>query len=395
MLLIFADDWGRHPSSCQHLIRCLLPRHRVAWVNTIGTRPPRFDVATLRRGFEKLRHWSQKASAATQESLNPRVLSPRMWPWFTRRHDRWLNARLLSKALRPVVEQAEEPVYAVTTIPIVADLMSQLPVERWTYYCVDDFSEWPGLDRLAMEAMEHKVIEQADEIISVSANLSNRLLQHGRRSRFLPHGVDLDHWDHPITADVPNEIQRLARPLIVFWGVIDRRMDVEWVHYLARSMPTATILLVGPLDNPHDDLFSLPNIQHHPPLPYEQLPALGQMADVLIMPYADLPVTRAMQPLKLKEYLATGKPVVVRNLPAVHAWEDCLDIATSAEAFSALVQMRLTDKIPPSQTIARRRLQEESWAAKAQQFEAWVCGHAASPCPQLSSDREQVSTVSA
>ena len=40
-LLVFADDWGRHPSSCQHLISRLLDRHRVAWVNTVGMRPPR------------------------------------------------------------------------------------------------------------------------------------------------------------------------------------------------------------------------------------------------------------------------------------------------------------------------------------------------------------------
>ena len=49
-LLVFADDWGRHPSSCQHLIRHMLDRQDVWWVNTIGMRTPRFDRATLTRG---------------------------------------------------------------------------------------------------------------------------------------------------------------------------------------------------------------------------------------------------------------------------------------------------------------------------------------------------------
>ena len=48
-LLVFSDDWGRHPSSCQHLVRHLLPRRRVTWVNTIGMRPPRLDLATAKR----------------------------------------------------------------------------------------------------------------------------------------------------------------------------------------------------------------------------------------------------------------------------------------------------------------------------------------------------------
>src|SRR4051794_13289727 len=50
-LLVFSDDWGRHPSSCQHLVRNLLDQYNVTWVNTIGTRTPRLNVATLRRGL--------------------------------------------------------------------------------------------------------------------------------------------------------------------------------------------------------------------------------------------------------------------------------------------------------------------------------------------------------
>ena len=62
------------------------------------------------------------------------------------------------------------------------------------------------------------------------------------------------------------------------------------------------------------------------------------------MPYADLPVTRAMQPLKLKEYLATGKPVVVRDLPATEPWADCLDVAETPEAFAAAVRRAVADR---------------------------------------------------
>jgi len=51
-VLVFADDWGRHPSSCQHLVGHLLDRYQVLWINTIGTRQPRLDFATLTRGLE-------------------------------------------------------------------------------------------------------------------------------------------------------------------------------------------------------------------------------------------------------------------------------------------------------------------------------------------------------
>jgi hypothetical protein len=91
------------------------------------------------------------------------------------------------------------------------------------------------------------------------------------------------------------------------------------------------------------------------------------------MPYADLPVNRAIQPLKLKEYLATGRPVVVSDLPATRDWADCLDLAATPKAFSQLVRNRLQTSLPNEQKTARARLDGESWADKAQTFESWVC----------------------
>ena len=147
-LLVFADDWGRHPSSCQHLIQHLLDRYEVYWVNTIGTRRPALDLATLRRAFGKIRSWTTNHTNHTNDGLPPHfhLLNPPMWPWFRSRFDRFLNRRLLLRVLLPVVNSLPTPCDAVTTIPLVADLIGALPVRRWIYYCVDDFGEWPGLE---------------------------------------------------------------------------------------------------------------------------------------------------------------------------------------------------------------------------------------------------------
>ena len=70
-LVVFADDWGRHPSSCQHLVRHLLPTRQVVWVNTIGTRPPRLDWGTAKRAAGKLWGWM------TPANLTPPAPSPK------------------------------------------------------------------------------------------------------------------------------------------------------------------------------------------------------------------------------------------------------------------------------------------------------------------------------
>ncbi len=371
-LLVFSDDWGRHPSSCQHLISQLLGSYKVYWVNTIGTRTPRWNLATVRRGLEKAVHWLHPAPTQEEGPAHLQVLNPRMWPWFSSALDRRLNRWLLRRQLQPVVASLPVAPIAITTIPIVADLMDDLPVARWVYYCVDDFSVWPGLDQVSLRQMEQRLVRRADRVIAVSETLQTRLEQLGRTAPLLTHGVDVEYWraDGPGN-DLP-EIAGLERPLVVFWGVIDRRMDVAWVQRLAADLTAGTIVLLGREADPDPALYACPRLVRLAPLEYAQLPRLAREAAVLIMPYADLPVTRAMQPLKLKEYLATGKPTVVRDLPSVRPWVDCLDLAQTAEAFSEAVQRRLRQGISEEQLRERARLTEESWAAKASEFERWA-----------------------
>ena len=77
-LVVFSDDWGRHPSSAQHLIRHLLPHFRVDWVNTIGTHRPRLSLTDLRRGVEKLKGWvaPRQSEPTAKDVLAPTVHAP-------------------------------------------------------------------------------------------------------------------------------------------------------------------------------------------------------------------------------------------------------------------------------------------------------------------------------
>ena len=361
-LLIFSDDWGRHPSSCQHLTRRLLRqgRHPVIWVNTIGTRAPRVDLATARRVVQKLGDWFRARESAAPLPPGLTILNPRMWPWFRTSLDRRLNRGLLQRQLEPVLKNCRTPVVAVTTIPIVADLIGILPVLRWVYYCVDDFSKWPGLDQEPLDRMERQLAAKADVVIAVSEPLQERLAAMGRESHLLTHGVDLELWSRDDLAPPP-DLELLRRPLIVFWGMIDRRLDTGFLQRLSDDLSEGTILLVGPEQDPDPALRSLSRVVRLPPMSYDQLPAVARQAAVLIMPYADLPVTRAMQPLKLKEYLATDRPVVVADLPATRPWSDAMDVAATPEEFSRAVLQRLQTGLPPAQRAARTA----PWSPKA------------------------------
>jgi glycosyltransferase involved in cell wall biosynthesis len=367
-LLVFADDWGRHPSSCQHLIRNLLDRYEVYWINTIGTRRPRFNLLTLQRAMGKFRQWTRPPAVADSPA-GLHIVNPLMWPWIRSRFDRFLNRRLLARTLLPLVRSLPAPCFAVTTIPIVADLVDLLPVQRWIYYCVDDYGEWPGLDQVALQRMETQLIQGMDKLVAVSGTLREKLVRTGRSVSVVTHGVDLDAWAATSERKSLSDLDGLERPLIAFWGVADRRMDIGFVSRLAADLQRGTIVFVGPQCECNPVLKKTPRVVCLGPVDYELLPQVARESAVLIMPYADIPVTRAMQPLKLKEYLATGKPAVVCDLPATREWHDCLDLAATPQAFSEAVRLRLTTGLPAEQRRARGRLRAESWAAKARLFE--------------------------
>ncbi len=365
--LVISDDWGRHPTSCQHLIGHLLPEQPVLWVNLIGTRRPALDWATARRGFEKFGQWL-RPTAGQLLPANLRVVSPKVWPGFGQPWERRFNRAWLARQLRPLLDQLPEPPIAITTMPTAADLVGALPVAHWVYYCVDDFSVWPGIDQAAASVLEDRLIDTADVLVAASEPLCDRIAARGRSAHLLTHGVDLDFWSIQHSALSTQHFEGLSPPFVVFWGLIDPRLDLDILHELSASLTEGTIVLIGPEDRPDPALDRLPRVVRRPALPLADLPAVAAAAEVLIMPYADAPVTRAMQPLKLKEYLATGKPAVVRDLPATRPWADCLDVASTRQDFTDAVRRRLATGLPAAQRFARQRLAAEDWSAKAAAF---------------------------
>lgn len=390
-LVVFSDDWGRHPSSSQHLVSRLLGTRPVLWVNTVGTRAPRLDLGSARRALEKLRHWSGRTARAPDDAGTgradedarraPRVVSPRMWPSFASRTARLVNRRLLGAALAPELARLPADPVIVTTLPIVADLVGSLRARSWVYYCVDDFGTWPGYDGRTLGAMERALLARVDTVICASEVLARRVQGLGARPVVLTHGVDLAAWRTGCEGAPAPELEGLEPPHVVFWGVIDRRMDVGWIAALSASLRTGSIVLIGPTEDPDRALRALPRVALRPAVAFGRLPAIAARASVLAMPYADTTATRAMQPLKLKEYLATGRPVVARALPSTTPWRDACDVCDTADAFVRAVHARLDGRVPDAQRRARTRLEGESWDDKALRFGRWLDEAPGPPVP--------------
>jgi glycosyltransferase involved in cell wall biosynthesis len=162
--------------------------------------------------------------------------------------------------------------------------------------------------------------------------------------------------------------------LLTFWGLVDRRLEVRWIEELVDGLASGTVVLVGPWNDPDPLLRRIPRVKLVGEVPYDDLPSIAAATSVLLMPYRDIEATRAMQPLKLKEYLATGRPVVARALPALDAWRDACDAVDEAATFVERVLERQRTGVPQSQVAARARLVAESWDHKSRAFEKLLLG---------------------
>jgi glycosyltransferase involved in cell wall biosynthesis len=362
--MVFADDWGRHPSSCQHLIARLRERMPVLWVNTIGTRQVKANFFTLRRGVEKISNWLQgvKQVAPQMWTIDVPMLPGLGNPLLLK-----INRTLVSTRLHSVQAKLELTTPLVlTTLPYVGWLIRDLPRLGLVYYCTDDYRYWPSADREILQRADLELTEQADLILAVSQALVSSHAHTGRCNYF-PHAVDYPHFavEHPPSA-VPPALAQLPGPRIGYFGLIYEMLDYELLTAVARQNPGGSLVLLGPRDYCPAEFASLPNVHLLGPKPYAELPRWLAGLDVLLLPYRDDPMIRQSGPLKLRECLATGKPTVSIDVPEVRPFQPHVRVGATQERFLEHVREALAEAKEGEHVLARRRAVEpDSWDDRA------------------------------
>ncbi len=373
--LVFSDDWGEHPSSCQHIFRHLAREHQVLWVNTIGMRTPRLTLGDARKVVYKAKKMllgAQKGEkASAPQELRLRVYQPPMLPFAANPLVRKYNKAVVVRGVRRELQRAgiDRPIL-VSTVPNAGDYVGSCGESRVVYYCVDDFTEWPGLDHRLVREMERELIGKADVFIATSEKLRRRLAAAGKPTCLLTHGVDPDFFrrraegEHALLAHIP-------RPRVGYFGLFDERSDLHMLRKVASALPGISFVITGRVEADISALRELPNIHCTGPVPYAELPMLVQGWDACFLLYVRSTLTDAISPLKLKEYLATGKPVFCTPLPEARALAPFLHFASSAEEWIEGLRGLLSgERMDSAEGAAARMdfLAGESWQRKAAIF---------------------------
>ena len=366
--LVFSDDWGGHKSSCQHIFGHIAKNHRVLWVNTVGMRSPTLTATDVRKAVHKLSRmlmWKREIVREERPRQFVMVCQPFMLPFGRCDSIRRLNARSVTRSVRAQLARTgiERPVI-VTTVPNTGDYADLLGDSLVVYYCVDDFSLWPGLDAEIVRDMEQRLVARADVILAASDESYRRLSLSGKPTYLIPHGVDLAHFSAKVEIEHP-VLKTIPEPRVGFFGLIDGRMDQTLVSDVARRMPDYSFVFAGPRDATAQNLATGQNVHFIGQIRYEDLPALIAGLEVLVIPYKTGSLANVLSPLKLREYLATGKPIVSTPIAAARDWAQYVAVASDAEGWMKTISALIRNGPRATTSDIQLTLSKESWEQRA------------------------------
>jgi glycosyltransferase involved in cell wall biosynthesis len=365
-IIAFAKDWHEDPTSNHHVLRELARHRRVLWLNSVATRTPKLssgrDLGKIRRKLGEF------ARGAVNVENDLWVFSPLVLPFPHNPLARAANARILRAtiaALRWRLGLREFDLW--TFLPNVADYVGTLGERHAVYYCVDEWSLFSYLNEQETRRAEDALLRKVDACFAINHALADAKRRVCASTHVSPHGVDHAQFARALDDDLalPADVASLPRPIIGFYGTIQDWVDLDLIAAVARRRPAWTFVLLGQIMVDVEPLRALPNVHLLGRKPHEQLPAYCKAFDVGLIPYVISDRMTFVNPIKLREYLSAGVPVVSTAVPEVVRHRELCAIAGTPDEVEAAIDRALDEKDPPAARAARSAaMKNETWAAR-------------------------------
>ncbi|MCD4653195.1 glycosyltransferase [bacterium] len=330
-----------------------------------------------------------------QHSDNLSVFCPRVLPMGkTRSAIMEFNDALIIKRLDKMIRKLGlgRPVL-VTNTPFADRIAELYPWRAVAFDVIDDFTKWEWSPHDS-EAREKRLFNRADTVFTGTYSLFEKKKKYHPDTEFIPCGVEVDHFMKANDPDliVPDDIAQIRKkgPIIGYFGGLNERIDADLLVHLAESIPSASVVLLGPifadfgLSDFKDKWASLLPYPHSPgfglkPLPdnlyilgirkYAELPSYLKAFDACLLPYVLSDATRDIHPVKGLEYLASGRPVISTPLPdVVKFYKGIIDVAESPDQFVETVRKHLENPDPEKNRERIEYARPRTWENMAEKM---------------------------
>ncbi|MEA2212392.1 MAG: hypothetical protein QOF83_2340 [Solirubrobacteraceae bacterium] len=363
VLICFAGDrWDGNPHSRHHLMRRFAGEFEVLFVEGMPMRGlASVDRMELRRAWRKLR---AGVRIRTPEPHLHVVSVPPIPPAGR------LGRVAQLAAVRGQIVRARRrlgldgPAISWFSVPVAAPLRSRVGDRGSLFFYQDRYDQFTGVDGPLLRSLTADLAAHCEVSVATSAELAADLRRFGAEPLLVGHGVDVLRFagDPP----APRDLADLERPLIGYVGILDDYLSLATIRAIADELDHGTVVLVGGV-NTDVTVLQHPRIARLGFRPYATIPAYLAAFRVCISPFQINELTRAVNPIKLREYLAAGRPAVSTPMPAVLEYADVISLAESPGEFAAAVIRLLDAEHDTEAARARRRdrVRAESWDAVA------------------------------
>jgi glycosyltransferase involved in cell wall biosynthesis len=244
------------------------------------------------------------------------------------------------------------------------------------YDYIDELEVFP-FDQVRLRKAHEDVLRTALMVLTSSDQLYAQVARSNSQSLLCPNGVDYEHFAparDQTNVVVPDDLKPVVdtgKPTVVYYGALARWLDYDLIEQAARRRPDLAFVLIGPdwdQTLAKTTLLERSNVTWLGPKPYSQLPFYLRQCDVAMIPFQLTKLTHAVSPLKLFEYMASGKPVVATATRECTRYEGVLTAIDSKDFVDKLdlaLQLRNNREYLD---LIDRVAQENSWQARAQQI---------------------------
>ncbi len=251
--------------------------------------------------------------------------------------------------------------------PPAAEIIDMVHHVGLVYLRLDRYEDYPKADPAQVRMYDKQLKKRADLTNFTSMELYEEGKRDCRHSAYIDHGVDHELFSRAgIERKEPEDLKGIPHPRVGFVGGIDAHsFDQELFLKVAARLSDHSFILVGACSLP-ESWCKLRNVYLLGKREYEQVPHYMAACDVLILPWINSPWVRACNPIKIKEYLSVGRPVVSTFLPELKKYGELILIAEDAEGFVGRIKEALVK--PVGADILRERVRNETWQAKADEI---------------------------
>lgn len=370
------------PSSGHYLMREFARHNRVLWVDHPLTFKDcwtfRRDPSTqdrLKRTFGQLPALRRFPDEQRELwVLTPPPIFPNGLPTSLYEVALNLSARLVGRAVREASWQLEmkRPIFWVSfDVPLGTRLAGKLGERMVVYHCFDEIAGESYIARHGMR-LEPELMQKSDVVFTTSLELQRAKREVHPHCHFVPNGVDFDHYSqacNPAT-ELPSDLSGIRGPLVGYLGNFESRVDFDLLEGIAAARPDWSLVLIGPSKGMYTErlrrLQTYANVHVLGSRSASLAPSYLKAFDVALIPFVHSAQTRAIYPLKLNEYLAAGRPVVMTPFAPLPEFEATCWVADGVYDFVTSIEQALAARTPEHVAARMEVARHNDWQHRAQ-----------------------------